>query len=312
MNNINSSLNLTNSADELAFQNFSQLQAGDSRITSRTIQVASQLYRNPQCKFSQAFPNKAERKGAYRLVENSALKPQALIKSICDNSFQIIKAEKPPTVIIPGDTSTISKKYWRKTKGLGAIGEKKSSGFFFHSSLWLSLEGVPRGLVDLQLRTRPKTPKKDKDSWKHLPIEKKESYRWLLAMKRVVKNLPPETKAIFVNDREADIHEYFEMAFDLGASFVIRHNQDRRIEGETGKVREELRQSTPIGSFTIHLPQNGHRKAQDVKVELQAKQVTFKLRKGGLAIHKNREPVTLWAMRVFGQAEGEDIDWTRD
>ncbi len=214
--------------------------------------------------------------------------------------------------MIPQDTSTISTKDFHD---VGTIGSAKSRGFFFHSSLALDLEGTPLNLLGMKIFTRPKKVKKSREDWKKHPIEKKESYRWLESAKEIVKILPSGVKAIFISDRESDIHEYFECLSDLETLFVVRHSQNRRTKmasGELSYVRKELEESPILGRTEIVIPKGHNGKARIAKVNVQWKEVTFHIRPGGLAIHKNRKPITLTTLRIFEEGavlEGDPIDW---
>jgi hypothetical protein len=299
-------------AAQLAFANFASFDHYDPRISRRTIQVATEIFSCPGTRFSQVFKTKAAKKAAYRLIENHALDPKDLVSSICACSMKELKRKGIKTVLIPQDTSSISTKDF---EDVGLIGSKDSSGFFFHSALGLTFEGIPQGLVAMKIFTRPKTPKKSRKEWEHLPIEEKESFRWLEIAKEVVSQLPSGIQAIFISDRESDIHEYFECLIDLETLFVVRHSHNRRTindSGELGHIRNELASLPCLGKTDLLIPKGHQRKERIAKVSLQWKNVTFHIRSGGLAIHKERKPFSLNAIRIFEEtpSEGvEPIDW---
>ncbi len=79
----------------------------------------------------------------------------------------------------------------KKTTGLGAItkqggASKKVSadGLIMHTSFAVTTEGLPLGILDQKIYSRPELPEKVKALKKrthnnHLPVEEKESMRWI-------------------------------------------------------------------------------------------------------------------------------------
>ena len=76
---------------------------------------------------------------------------------------------------------------------LGAIGNKRQHqrGFGMHSTLAVTTQGMPLGLLTQAFFTRPEDePAHRPEECRKLPIEEKESYRWLQAFKQTL-NLAP-------------------------------------------------------------------------------------------------------------------------
>jgi hypothetical protein len=79
------------------------------------------------------------------------------------------------------------------------------------------------------------TRKKFKGSWavrRHVnptrvPIETKESYRWLENLRQSMALLGRPERYTHVGDRESDIYELFCLAGDLGTNFLIRVQANR-------------------------------------------------------------------------------------
>ncbi|MEW6712169.1 MAG: IS4 family transposase [Candidatus Riflebacteria bacterium] len=284
---------------KLAKRSFGALNHYDPRINRRVIQVAEKLYSSPATTFSKAFKTKAERKAAYRLISNDALEPEELIDSIAKGSFDELESEKPELVIVAQDTSVVSTKDF---DDVGLVGKECTSGFFFHSAIGISIEGIPLNLLGMKIYTRGKAKKSSREAWKHLPLEEKESYRWVEMVKEIVPRLPASTKPIFVSDRESDMHEYFQTLIDSNAYFVVRHSHNRRIKADSGQisnVREQLSNSKVQGITPLVIPKGHNRKERIARVNIQWENISFHIRSGGLAIHKGRKPLSLTALRIF-------------
>ncbi len=286
-------------SSKIANQSFGSLNHYDNRINKRVIKVVKSLCKSPDTTFSQAFNTKAERKGAYRLLSNDTLKPEKMIDSIVKGSFKELNKLKPEQVILVQDTSVISTKDF---DDVGLVGPEGTSGFFFHSTICLSSEGIPLNLVGMKIFTREKIKQSSKYSWRYTPFEKKESYRWVEAINNIVPKLPDKTRPIFVTDRESDIHEYFQSLINSNASFVVRHSHNRRVITDSDEplyVREKLYKSKVQGTTSIEIPKGHRREARVAKLNIQWEDVTFRIRSGGEKIHRERKPLSLTALRVF-------------
>ena len=100
-----------------------------------------------------------------------------------------------------------------------------------HSSLAVSLAGVPLGLTAAKFWTRTRF----KGTWtlkRHVnptrvPIETKESYRWLENLRQSMALLAAPERCVHVADRESDIYELFCLAQDLRTRFLVRVQTNR-------------------------------------------------------------------------------------
>lgn len=100
-----------------------------------------------------------------------------------------------------------------------------------HSSLAVTTEGLPLGLTAVKFWTRKKfkgtAALKKKINPTCVPIEKKESIRWLDNVRQSTELLGDPERCIHVGDRESDIYELFCSAREVGTHFVIRTCVDR-------------------------------------------------------------------------------------
>jgi hypothetical protein len=107
-------------------------------------------------------------------------------------------------------------------------------GVLMHSSLAVSLAGTPLGLTAVKFWTRTKF----KGTWtlkRHVnptrvPIETKESYRWLENLRQSMALLAAPERCVHVADRESDIYELFGLAQDLRTRFLVRVQTNRLAE----------------------------------------------------------------------------------
>lgn len=160
-----------------------------------------------------------------------------------------------------------------KTRGLGVIEDNRTVGFFAHSTLAVSVTGVPLGLLDQQVWSRPPTAHKKDNAHQALPITEKESYKWLNGLDNSLK-VGAEWELITVCDREADIYELFQDAHNRGAKFIVRAVRNRRLD-EGGLLYEHLETVSVSSAFSVEVAARGGQAARQAQVELRYATVTL-------------------------------------
>ena len=100
-----------------------------------------------------------------------------------------------------------------------------------HSSLAVTTEGLPLGLAAVKFWTRKKfkgtAQLKKRVNPTRVPIEKKESIRWLQNLRQSVEYLGQPERCIHVGDRESDIYKLYCLTQELGTHFLVRTCVDR-------------------------------------------------------------------------------------
>ncbi len=98
-------------------------------------------------------------------------------------------------------------------------------GLLMHSSLAVTTEGLPLGLAAIKFWTRKKfkgtAALKKKINPTRVPIEHKESIRWLENMRQSTTLFGEPARCIHIGDRESDIYELFCTAQELGTHFLV-------------------------------------------------------------------------------------------
>src|SRR5208283_4276203 len=110
-------------------------------------------------------------------------------------------------------------------------------GLVLHSTLAFNAAGTPLGLLDVQCWARDAAQFGKRSKRKSLPIEEKESRKWLKSFQQVaeVQRRTPSTRLVSVGDREADIYELFQRALAEANApgLLVRAERDRlRADGQ--------------------------------------------------------------------------------
>jgi len=117
-------------------------------------------------------------------------------------------------------------------------------GIMMHSSLAITTEGLPLGLAAIKFWTRSKfkgtAALKRKINPTRVPIEQKESVRWLENLRQSTDLLDDPGRCVHIGDRESDIYELFCTAQEIRTHFVIRTCVDRLAGDGDHTVADEM------------------------------------------------------------------------
>jgi hypothetical protein len=117
-------------------------------------------------------------------------------------------------------------------------------GILMHSSLVVTTEGLPLGISAIKFWTRKEfkgtNALKKKINPTRVPIEEKESVRWLDNIKQTTALLADPERCIHIGDRESDIYELFCTAHDANTHFLVRTCVDRLAGDGQHTISEEM------------------------------------------------------------------------
>ena len=172
------------------------------------------------------------------------------------------------------DTSELNyQKHAGRTKGLGTVGNGTDAGLFLHPVLAIDADdGACLGLVGAQmwLRTTGKAA-----NYQSLPIEEKESVRWLIGAETAKRYLNKAARVTVVADRESDIYEEWARIPDHRTDLLTRACWDRCL-AEGGKLFASVDEVPATFCYFLELPSvTGKRGARIAKMELRFRKVTI-------------------------------------
>jgi hypothetical protein len=145
-----------------------------------------------------------------------------------------------------------------------------------HTSLAVTEVGVPRGVTALKVWTRSKfrgtAALKRLVNPTRVPIEGKESVRWLDNLRHSVDLLGEPGRLVHVGHRESDIYELFCFAHDLGTHFVVRTCVDRLADDETYTIASAMAATRVRGLHRVCLS-GPEGEAMNVVLEIRTRRV---------------------------------------
>jgi hypothetical protein len=275
---------------------------GDARLNRRLVQVAERLGTQPGASIPVACGGWAETQGAYRLLAHEAVTWEQVLAPHWECSVERMRGH--PVVLCVQDSTELDYTAQPGIAGLGPLSYLRQHGLYVHPTLAVTPDGVPLGVLDAWMWTRDReTFGEDKRHW---PIEAKESMRWLEGFERCAELAAtlPDTRLVYVADRESDIHEFMVRAQrHPQVDWLIRAAQDRKLaEGDT--LWDRLAQASVLGEVSFTLPARPSRPSRPVVLTLRGEPVTVQP-KGG-------EPVTVTALRAREErapAGVDPLDW---
>ena len=285
---------------------------GDRRMNKRLLTLAEAFYARPQANIPQACQSRAETKAAYRFLDH----PETSLETILESHYQatVARMSREKVILAVQDTTSLNYTAHPATENLGPIGSQKEGaiGLLVHSTMAFNPEGTPLGLLDVQCWARDGADFGKKKRRQSLPIEQKESYKWLESFRKVAQAQKhcPETTVVSVGDREADVYELFELALSdpSGSKLLIRAEQDRLLAEGQGHLWEKMAQQEVSGIQEIQVPRQKNRPARVARLEVRFARVSLKSPKN----KKWRPELTLWAVwarEVEAPPQGERIEW---
>ncbi len=264
----------TKPISEWALSEFSGVDLSDKRLANRLMKLADNLSESPTSSINQACENWSETKAAYRFFQNDNVSESNILSAHVNKTVERIS--KYDTILAIQDTCYISYKNHKKTTGLGIIASRirskttnfQTHGLVMHTSFAVTTEGLPLGLLDQKIVARSNVDEatrelKKKSHNNALPIEEKESIKWVESLRKSNNLGLQNTKIVTVCDREGDIYDLFKIALEDKNFVLIRARQDRLINKESLYSKKS---GQKLWSFAKSLPRKG-----EIKISIPAK-----------------------------------------
>jgi Transposase DNA-binding/Transposase Tn5 dimerisation domain len=215
---------------------------GDVRLNDRLNCVVERLSQKPNMSIPAACANRAEMEATYRFFNNDKVSADAILDSHARASIERIRNVK--VALLVQDTTEIDlSRPDSIVQGAGPLNSDVQLGALYHPMMAFDSTGIPLGTVWHKRWVREsihqELTQKEKDKIrKTLPVEEKESFRWIEGVRKAkeIANDCPDTCCVCIADSEADIYELFAESrqTDHGElHFLVRGCHDRVIYAPT-------------------------------------------------------------------------------
>jgi hypothetical protein len=306
-------------------QELAGCQFKDMRLGKRFRKLLEQLSDGTGESIPFACQDWANTKAAYRFLANGRVKEDTILAGHFQSTrdrFAATDADSP--ILILHDTTEFTysrtdveaigilhKSFTGKMRR-GRLQHFTVRGILMHSSLAVTTDGLPLGLTAIKFWTRSKfkgtNALKRKINPTRVPIEEKESFRWLENLKQSTALLGAPQRCVHIGDRESDIYELFCAAQEAGTRFLVRTCVDRLAGDGTQTISAEMKRVSAKGLHRIEVrDRNGE--LSEVALELKWKRIQVLP-----PIGKNKQYPELMLTVIYAQESTapkgrERIDW---
>ncbi len=217
----------------------------DRRLNRRLVHLLSALGERPTASIPAACGGHAEMTAAYRFFDHDEVTWPRILQPHYDCTRR--RAAEQNVVLLVQDTTEVDlTRPQQQVAGAGPLATAARQGVFLHPLEVFTPDGTPLGAVWVDMWARQHdaaTPQEKEQRRREIPIEAKESYRWLEGLRRaraVAQDLP-ETTCVCVADSEADIYEVFaEPRGERPVHWLIRASHvDRCVQPSPAAATEE-------------------------------------------------------------------------
>lgn len=286
-------------------QEMESLELPDKRLEDRTRKIIYDFSQNPTASIPHFCGEGAATKGTYGYCKNKAVERGAIVAAQRQATLGRIKTGDYQRILAVQDTTEYNFNHHPATVGLGPLDNEKVQGFFAHSTLAVTTEGVPLGLLAQEVWVRAET---EQPPAKNRPIAEKESYKWLKALQESSRDLPEGVQLVQVSDQESDIYEYLVEPRPDNVELLVRSYQTRQVVAEQQEVRAKLHTSPVRGKVEVEVRKTTDRPGRLAICQVYYKKVKIRPPRHRPGLPPDLKPVTLWAVLIREMSPPEGVD----
>jgi hypothetical protein len=263
-----------------AAKEFGGARLGDGRQVRNVIKIAAALAHRPELSFSAACGS-ATRQAAHRIFEHPGTQLEGLLRPHvqqtacrCQEHARVLVAQDTTAFVFPQEQTT----------GLTALNRREHTvGLLGHGALAMTTSGTPLGLLHLDIWgvDESRLPLKPGEK---VPLEERESYKWVEGLQGVHTALPAQTEAIVMQDREGDIFAllaeerpaHVHLLTRVAQNRVIRYRDPGAAASRSGKLKAVLASAPVVGTRLVSVPRRSAR-AHQVAVPERVAELTLRV-----------------------------------
>ena len=288
----------------------------DLRLVYRGNKILNDLFSKSVNSVRQLTKSESDAKGFYRFLLNNRVTEDDIVNNISQNC---ISAAAGKFVVCIQDTTEINLSRHRsrikQDDSLGVLNERKveSLGFLMHPSLVLdAVNGTPYGYADIKLWNRSLSfTTKNERNYRSLPIEQKESYKWIEASNQTKLVLQDHVKGmVIIQDREGDIYEQFATVPNSTTDLLIRARANRTLK-DGSKLFDIFENNISQGEYELKIEtsRKTKRTKRNAKLEIRFREVLISQTKRMKKNTAKDVPLYLIEAKEIGYKGADNICW---
>jgi len=279
---------------------------GDARLEKNGELITRRVAERQTVCVRKLADDRSEQVKLRRFLSNEAVTVEEMV---AHRAMFVAAAAKGRHVLAIQDTSEINYQAQSGRKhGLGTVGNGTDVGLFVHPVLAVDADTQEcLGLVDAQVWRRTKRKAKN---YKRLPIEEKESYRWVKGGSQAKAVLAEAAMVTVMDDREGDIYEKWARLPDQRTHLLTRASRDRSL-ADGKRLFRTLARMPEAHRFTLDLPARpGKRGARTAHMAVRFGRIRI-CRPGACSDRNAPREIELFAIEVreLNPPRGDAIHW---
>lgn len=241
--------------DEWALGEFGGAELGDRRRTGRLVALATEVARRPAGKVTQTCRTSAAREGAFRWLENQAIRVGDLEAAVRRATIRRCRSSRRVVVAIDGTSLTLTDR--AQSKDFGSVGKlsQKSRGVQVMTAFAVTTKGIPLGIAGQRMWVREQRSRRPEKAPSD-PGADRETRYWLELLESTHESFEaqaPENEVFFQLDRGADCWPVLTTAMDRGLLLTVRAAHNRRVDGSSGLLRDQIERTKPRDFLQINV-----------------------------------------------------------
>lgn len=232
-------------------QEFSGISFRDIRLVKRFKYILRKFMQQAQSNISSCFENWSSIKACYRFFSNSKIEASTILENHIISTIDNRIRHENEKILVVHDTTYIDYKNRVTNDSLDKVfraqkGKDGSLGLILHNSLALNETGVPLGLLNQRFVRRKTINHSERGmltkQYVHTkPIEEKESYRWIEAIRDINNLNIVDKEIVHIADREADIYEIYKHCDKQNIKILIRAKENRAINKKNRREKPQYK-----------------------------------------------------------------------
>jgi len=302
-------MDISSGAGEWASEQAATATFGNSLRVDRFRRMLRRLAEHAAGQVTKAFPDSAERQGAYKFIEGS-VPPTSVINALSDATLRA--SAGLPFIYVPVDGTSLSLTDRIGVKDFGSVGARAfpTRGLKVIDAIALEPDGTPLGLLDLQVWSRG--PKAETSKRERRRRGETETQHWVDSIDAVATRARRAgVVPWFLVDREGDASVILQAVRRAEGFFTIRVSQkDRRcFDGKRPRsVLQAMARRTTIGTHSVDVPKSATRRERTAALDVRIGRITLHLHEHG-ANQVELDTYVVWAHERRGPRGEERLDW---
>jgi hypothetical protein len=292
-----------------AEEEFGAAEMGDVRRTQRLVELTEALGAQPHASLPQATEDAAQLKATYRFFASAYVQPDAILESHVHATMRRMQDES--IVLAVQDTTLLDYTHFPEIKDLGPLASTKQRGLLAHTTLAITPDHVPLGLLAQEVWARDPDVRREQDH-KTRPLDEKESQKWITSLNAAIaaRTACPNTHIVSVGDREADVYDLFMLERPDGVDLLVRAAQDRKIVGPESYLWAAMKATALAATVEIEVGERKQQPARIATLDVRFREMTLHPPKSRA---KERLPkvtvFAVWAVESHPPAGATAIEW---